>query len=78
MYANVYGMHIIHLTNLTLQTVCIQQILALLMAFDSTLRAAHPLSRNTPKQTLTFIAVSGSCGCPHFKIVGSCGGNGID
>lgn len=34
---------------LTLQTVGIEQILALIVAFDAALRAAHALTGNTPK-----------------------------
>lgn len=63
---------------LTLQTVGIEQILALVMAFDATFRAAHALSGNTPKQPLTFIAVGGGGGRPHLKVVWSSGGDGVD
>lgn len=63
---------------LTLQTVGIQQILALFVAFDATLRAAHALSGDTPQQPLTFIAVGGGGGCPHLKVVWGGGGDGVD
>ena len=63
---------------LTLQTVGIEQILALFVAFDTTFRAAHALAGNTPKQPLTFIAVGGGGGCPNFKVVWSGGGDGVD
>lgn len=63
---------------LTLQTVGIEQILALVVAFDAALGAAHALSGDTPKQSLTFVAVGGGGGCPHLKVVWSSGGDGVD
>lgn len=62
---------------LTLQTVSIEQILALLMALDSTLCTAHALASNTPQQPLALVAVSGGGGCPHLKIVWGGAGDGI-
>lgn len=63
---------------LTLQTVGIEQILALFVAFDAALRAAHALTGDTPQQPLTFIAVGGGGRCPHLKVVWSSGGDGVD
>lgn len=63
---------------LTLQTVGIKQILTLFVAFDATLRAAHALTCNTPQQPLTFVAVGGGGGSPHFKVVRSSGRNGVN
>lgn len=63
---------------LTLQTVSVEQVLALFVAFDATLGAAHALSGNTPKQPLAFIAVSWGGGCPHLKVVWGGGGDGVD
>lgn len=57
---------------LTLQAVGIEQVLALLMALDSTFAAAHALPGNTPEQAFTLIAVGRGSGCPDFKVVG-CG-----
>lgn len=63
---------------LTLQTVGIEQVLALFVAFDAALRAAHALAGDTPQQPLTFVAVGGSGGRPHLKVVWSGGGDGVD
>lgn len=69
---------IMFLCFLTLQTVCIEQILTLFVAFDATLRAAHALAGDAPQQPLTFITVGGGGGCPHLKIVWGSGGDGVD
>lgn len=63
---------------LTLQAVGIQQILALLVAFDPTLCAAHPLPCDAPQQPLALVAVGGGGGCPDLKVVGGCAGDGVD
>lgn len=47
---------------LTLQAVGIEQVLALLMALDSTLAAAHALPGNAPEQAFALIAVGGGGG----------------
>lgn len=62
---------------LTLQTVSVQQILALLVAFHSTLGAAHALASDAPQQPLTLVAVGGRGGCPHLKVVWGGAGDGI-
>ncbi|KAF3821282.1 hypothetical protein GH733_011435 [Mirounga leonina] len=54
---------------LTLQAVGVEQVLALLMALDSTLTAAHALPGNAPEQTFTFIAVGRGSGRPDLKVV---------
>lgn len=64
--------------DLTLQTVGIEQILALFVAFHAALGAAHALPCNTPQQPLTFVAVGGGGGGPHFKVVWGGGGNGVN
>lgn len=48
------------------------------MAFDATLRAAHALPGDTPKQPLTFIAIRWGGGRPDLKVVWSGGGDGVD
>lgn len=63
---------------LTLQTVGIEQILALVVAFDAALRAAHALSGDTPQQPLAFVAVGWGGGCPNLEVVWSGGGDGVD
>lgn len=52
--------------------------MALLVAFDSTLSAAHALTSNTPQQSLTLVAIRGGGGCPHLKIMRGGAGNGIN
>jgi len=64
-------------TSLTLQAVGIEQVLALFVALHSAFSTAHALASNTPQQTLTLIAVSGSGGCPHLEVVRCGAGNGI-
>lgn len=66
------------ISTLTLQAVGVQQVLTLLMTLDSTLTAAHALTRNAPQQTLTLRAVGGSCCCPDFKMMWCRGWYGID
>lgn len=63
---------------LTLQAVCIQQLLTLLVTFDSALRAAHALMRDAPKKPLTLVTVGGRCGRPYLKVVRCCTRNGVD
>ncbi len=63
--------------SLTLQTISIEKVLALLVAFDSTLGTAHALASNTPQQSLTLVAVSRCGGCPHLEIVWGGAGDGI-
>lgn len=69
-YAKICSFVLLVFLWLTLQTVCVEKLLAFFMAFDSTLWAAHALPSNTPQQTLTLIAVGGRCGRPHFKVMG--------
>lgn len=64
--------------DLTLQTVGVEQILALFVALHATLGAAHALPCNTPQQPLAFVAVGGGGGGPHFKVVWGGGGNGVN
>lgn len=63
---------------LTLQAVGVEQILALLMALDSTLTAAHALPGNAPEQTFTLIAVGRGSGRPDLKVVGCGTRDGVD
>lgn len=55
--------------SLTLQAISVEQVLALLVAFDAALCATHSLASNTPQQSLALVAVSGRGGRPHLKIV---------
>lgn len=64
-------------TSLTLQTISIEQVLALLVAFDSTFSAAHALASNTPQQSFTLVTVRWRGGCPYLKIVWGGAGNRI-
>lgn len=63
---------------LTLQAVCVEQVLALLVALDATLSAAHALACDAPQQPLTLVAVGGRGGCPHFEGMWRGVGHGID
>lgn len=63
---------------LTLKAVGIEEVLALLVAFHSTLTASHSLPGNAPEQPFALIAIGGGCGCPHFKVVWSGQGHGVD
>ena len=63
---------------LTLQTVSVEQILALIVAFDAALRAAHALSGDAPEQPLAFVAVGGGGGGPNLEVVWRSGGDGVD
>lgn len=67
-----------YLCDLTLQTVGIKQILALFVAFNAALRAAHALPCDAPQQPLAFVAVRGGGGSPHFKVMWSGGGDGVN
>lgn len=63
---------------LTLKAVGIQQLLALLVAFDPTFGAAHPLTGYSPQQPLALVAICGRGGSPHLKVVRCGAGYGID
>lgn len=76
--ATISGKATLHWPLLTLQAVSIEQVLALLVALDPALPAAHSLPCDAPQQSLTFIAVGRSCGCPHFEVVWGCTRDGID
>lgn len=62
---------------LTLQTVSVEQVLALFVALDPTFGTAHALASNPPQQPLTLIAVGGCGGRPHLEVVWSGAGDGI-
>ncbi len=63
---------------LTLQTVSIQQLLALLVAFDPTFRATHALAGYSPQQPLTLVAVCRCSGSPHLEVMWCSAGYGVD
>ena len=63
---------------LTLQTVGVEKVLALLVALDAALGAAHALAGDAPQQTLALMAVGGRRGRPHLKVVGGGGRDGVD
>lgn len=63
---------------LTLQAIGVEQVLALLMALDSTLATAHALPGNAPEQAFTLIAVGRGSGSPDLKVVGCGARNGVD
>jgi len=67
-----------HLIMLTLQTVGVEQVLALVVAFDAALGAAHALPRDAPQQALALVAVGGRGGRPHLEVVRRGGGDRVD
>ena len=48
------------------------------MALDPAFRATHPLTSDSPQQSLTLVAVCGCGGCPHLKIMWRSAGYGVD
>lgn len=63
---------------LTLQTVGIEQVFTLLVAFNSAFRTPDPLSHHPPQQAAALKAVRGRGGGPHHKVVGGGTGNWVD
>ena len=61
-----------------MQAVSIEQILALLVAFDPTLCAAHALPGQSPQKPLALKAVGRGAGRPHHKVVRRCTRDGVD
>lgn len=55
---------------LTLQTVGIEQVFTLLVAFNSAFCTPYPLSHHPPQQAAALKAVRGRGGGPHHKVVG--------
>lgn len=62
---------------LTLQAVGVEQVLALLVALDAALGAAHALPGDAPEQPLALVAVGGGGGRPHLEVVGRRAGDGV-
>lgn len=63
---------------LTLQAVGVQQILALLVAFDSTLGTPHALAGDPPQQSFTLVAICWRRGRPRNEIVRGCAADWVD
>lgn len=63
---------------LTLQTVGIEQVFTLLVAFNSAFCTPDPLSHHPPQQAAALEAVRGRGGGPHHKVVGGCAGDWVD
>ena len=61
-----------------MEAVGVEQVLALLVALDPALGAAHALPRDAPQQALTLVAVGGRGGRPHLEVVRRGGGDGVD
>lgn len=62
---------------LTLKAICVEQILALLMALDPTLCASNPLPCNSPKKSFALVTVSWGSSGPQYKVVGCCTADGV-
>lgn len=54
---------------LTLQTVGVQQLLALLVALDPAFRASHALPGDAPQQALALVAVRRRCSRPRDEVM---------
>lgn len=63
---------------LTLQTVSVKEVLALLVTFHPALQALHALPCDAPQQPFAFVAVGGRGGRPDLKVVWGSGRNGVD
>lgn len=63
---------------LTLQTVGIEQVFTLLVAFNSAFCTPDSLSHHPPQQAAALEAVCGRGGSPHHKVVGGCAGDWVD
>lgn len=61
-----------------MQAIRIQQVLALLVALDTALRAPHPLSGDTPKKALALVAVGRRRGSPCDEFVRRGRGDRVD
>lgn len=66
------------INGLTLEAISIQQFLAFLVHFDSTISTAHALPGNAPQQALTLAAVGGRSGRPHLEVMRSGAGDGVN
>ena len=61
-----------------MEAIGVQEVLALLVALDAALGAAHALARDAPQQPLALVAVGGRGGRPHLEVVRRGGGDGVD
>lgn len=52
--------------------------MALLVALNAALRAAHALPRDAPQQPLALVAIGGRGGRPHLEVVRRGAGDGVD
>ena len=63
---------------LTLETVSVEEVLALLMALDAAFPALEALSGQSPEQALTLEAEGGLVRTPDLEVVGSGARDGVD
>ena len=63
---------------LTLQTVRVEEVLALLVALDPALCAADALPGDAPQQALALVAVGGGGGRPQHEVVRCRARNRVD
>ena len=61
-----------------MEAVGVEQVLALVVALDPALGAAHALASDAPQQALTLVAVGGRGGRPDFKVVWCGAGDWVD
>ena len=63
---------------LTLQTVRVEEVLALLVTLDAALGAADALARDAPQQPLALVAVGRLLGRPQHEVVRRRRGDGVN
>lgn len=63
---------------LTLQAVCVEELLTLLVTFDPTLCAPHALACDTPQQPFALVAVRRSRRRPNLEVMRRGAGDGIN
>ena len=61
-----------------MEAIGVQEVLALLVALDAALGAAHALARDAPQQPLALVAVGRRGGRPHLEVVRRGAGDGVD
>lgn len=63
---------------LTLQAVCVEELLTLLVTFDPTLGASHALACDTPQQSFALVAVRRSRRRPNVEVMRRSAGDRVD
>ena len=61
-----------------MQTICVEQILTLLVTLDPAFRTSDPLSGDAPQQSLALVAVGRVGGRPKGEVVRGGAGDRVD